>query len=125
MAGDSWRIHGQLIRPGGEIRRGTVTVAGGQIVSLDDEDAPRPDPGSPVLPVPPDSFVGPGLIDLHMHGAEGSDFMAAQAEGARRITACTARHGSSRIPGLSRRTMQFRESSCGDWQNSEVVGSHL
>ena len=93
MAGDSWRIHGQLIRPGGEIRRGTVTVAGGQIVSLDDEDAPRPDPGSPVLPVPPDSFVGPGLIDLHMHGAEGSDFMAAQAEGARRITAFAARHG--------------------------------
>jgi N-acetylglucosamine-6-phosphate deacetylase len=93
MASDSWRIHGNLVRPDGEIRRGTVTVSGGQIVSLDDEDAPRPDPASPVLRTPPDSFVGPGLIDLHMHGAEGSDFMAAEAEGARQITAFTARHG--------------------------------
>jgi N-acetylglucosamine-6-phosphate deacetylase len=93
MASDSWRIHGNLVRPDGEIRRGTVTVAGGQIVSLDDEDAPRPDPASPVLRTPPDSFVGPGLIDLHMHGANGSDFMAAEPEGARKITAHAARHG--------------------------------
>jgi N-acetylglucosamine-6-phosphate deacetylase len=93
MASDSWRIHGNLVRPDGEIRRGTVTVSGGQIVSLDDEDAPRPDPASPVLRTPPDAFVGPGLIDLHMHGANGSDFMAAEAEGAREITAFAAQHG--------------------------------
>jgi N-acetylglucosamine-6-phosphate deacetylase len=93
MASDSWRIHGNLVRPDGEIRRGTVTVSGGQIVSLDDEDAPRPDPAAPVLRTPPDAFVGPGLIDLHMHGANGSDFMAAEAEGARQITAFAAQHG--------------------------------
>jgi hypothetical protein len=39
--------------------------------------------------------------------------------------ACTARHGSPRIPGLSRCTMQFRESSSGDWQNTKVVDSDL
>ncbi|HMG62289.1 MAG TPA: N-acetylglucosamine-6-phosphate deacetylase [Streptosporangiaceae bacterium] len=93
MASDSWRIHGNLVRPDGEIRRGTVTVAGGQIISLDDEDTPRPDPASPVLVTPPGSFVGPGLIDLHMHGANGADFMAAEAGGAREITAFAARHG--------------------------------
>jgi N-acetylglucosamine-6-phosphate deacetylase len=93
MASDSWRIHGNLVRPDGKIRRGTVTVSGGQIVSLDDGDAPRPDPASPVLRTPPDAFVGPGLIDLHMHGANGSDFMAAEAEGAREITAFAAQHG--------------------------------
>ena len=93
MASDSWRIHGNLVRPDGETRRGTVTVAGGQIISLDDEDTPRPDPASPVLVTPPGSIVGPGLIDLHMHGANGADFMAADAGGARKITAFAARHG--------------------------------
>jgi N-acetylglucosamine-6-phosphate deacetylase len=93
MTTDSWRVHGNLVRPDGQVRRGTVTVAAGQIVSVDDEDAPRPDPAAPLLPVPPDAYVGPGLIDLHMHGADGADFMAAQPGGAAAITAFAARHG--------------------------------
>jgi len=80
MAADSWRIHGNLVRPDGQISRGTVTVESGQIVSLDDEDAPRHDPAFPLLAVPPDAFVGPGLIDLHTHGAIGADFMAADLD---------------------------------------------
>jgi len=97
MVADSWRIHGNLVRPDGRIRRGTVTVAAGQIVSLDDEDAPRPDPGAPLLETPPDAFVGAGLIDVHTHGAMGSDFMAAEAEGAHRIAAFAAQHGVTGI----------------------------
>ncbi|HEY1640621.1 MAG TPA: N-acetylglucosamine-6-phosphate deacetylase [Streptosporangiaceae bacterium] len=93
MAAGSWRVHGNLVRPDGQVRRGTVTVAGGQIVSLADEDSPRPDPGSPLLATPPEAFVGPGLIDLHMHGANGSDFMAAEPDGAHQIAAFAARHG--------------------------------
>ena len=93
MAAGSWRVHGNLVRPDGQIRRGTVTVAGGQIVSLDDEDSPRPDPASPLLATSPDAFVGPGLIDLHMHGANGSDFMAAEPDGAHQIAAFAAQHG--------------------------------
>jgi N-acetylglucosamine-6-phosphate deacetylase len=93
MAADSWRIHGNLVRPDGRIARGTVTVAAGRIVSVDDEDAPRPDPACPLLPTPPDCYVGPGLIDLHTHGAIGADFMSAQIEDARTVTAFAARHG--------------------------------
>jgi N-acetylglucosamine-6-phosphate deacetylase len=93
MATDSWRIHGNLVRPDGRIARGTVTVDGGRIASLDDEDAPRQDPAFPLLPAPPDAFVGAGLIDLHTHGAIGADFMAADLEGARTIAAFAARHG--------------------------------
>lgn len=93
MAADSWRIHGNLVRPDGQITRGTVTVESGQIVSVDDGDAPRPDPALPLLATPPDAFVGPGLIDLHTHGAIGADFMAADIDGARTIAAFAARHG--------------------------------
>ncbi len=93
IAAGSWRVHGNLVRPDGQIRRGTVTVAGGQIVSLDDEDSPRPDPAAPLLATSPDAFVGPGLIDLHMHGANGSDFMAAEPDGAHQIAAFAAQHG--------------------------------
>src|ERR1700761_4091236 len=35
--------------------------------------------------------------------------------------ACTARYGPSGIPGLSGRTLQFRESSSGDWQNTKSL----
>ena len=93
MAEDRWRIHGKLIRPDGRLGRGTVTVAGSRIVSVEEEDTPRPDPAAPLLRTPPDSFVGPGLIDLHMHGAQGADFMAAEAEGAHSIMAFAAQHG--------------------------------
>jgi N-acetylglucosamine-6-phosphate deacetylase len=93
MAAGSWRVHGNLVRPDGQIRRGTVTVAGSQIVSLDDEDSPRPDPAAPLLATSPDALVGPGLIDLHMHGANGSDFMAAEPDGAHQIAAFAAQHG--------------------------------
>src|SRR5215469_16613951 len=93
MAADRWRIHGNLIRPDGRPGRGTVTVAGSRIISVEEEDTPRPDPESPLLRTPPDAFVGPGLIDLHMHGAQGADFMAAEAEGAHSIMAFAAQHG--------------------------------
>jgi N-acetylglucosamine-6-phosphate deacetylase len=93
MAADRWRIHGNLIRPDGRPGRGTVTVAGSRIISVEEEDTPRPDPAAPLLRTPPDAFVGPGLIDLHMHGAQGADFMAAEAGGAHSIMAFAARHG--------------------------------
>src|SRR5690349_19846697 len=93
MAADSWRIHGNLVRPDGRIARGTVTVEGGRIASVDEEDAPRRDRAFPLLAAPPDAFVGPGLIDLHTHGAIGADFMAADLDGARVIAAFAARHG--------------------------------
>jgi N-acetylglucosamine-6-phosphate deacetylase len=93
MAEDRWRIHGNLIRPDGRLGQGTVTVAGSRIVSLEEEDSPRPDPASPLLRTPPGSFVGPGLIDLHMHGANGADFMAAETRDAHSIMAFAARHG--------------------------------
>jgi N-acetylglucosamine-6-phosphate deacetylase len=97
MGADSWRIHGNLVRPDGRIGPGTVTVADGQIVSLDDGGAPRPDPAVPLLRTPPGALVGPGLIDLHTHGAMGSDFMAADVEGAHRIAAFAAQHGVTGI----------------------------
>jgi N-acetylglucosamine-6-phosphate deacetylase len=93
MAADRWRVHGNLIQPDGRLERGTVTVAGSRIVSVEEEDTPRPDPASPLLRTPPDAFVGPGLIDLHMHGAQGGDFMAADPEDDHSIMAFAAQHG--------------------------------
>jgi N-acetylglucosamine-6-phosphate deacetylase len=93
MAADRWRIHGNLIRPDGPPGRGTVTVAGSRIVSVAEEDTPQADPACPLLRTPPDAFVGPGLIDLHMHGAQGADFMSADTQSAHSIMAFAAQHG--------------------------------
>lgn len=90
MADDSWRIDGDLIWPDGEVRPGTVTVEEGWITSVDEA---RPPVGRPVVPTLHGAFVGPGFIDLHMHGAAGAEFMSGRADDVHEIARFAARHG--------------------------------
>jgi len=91
MAEDAWRIQGNLIWPDGGIRPGTVTVEAGLITSVDEQGAAAPvAPGCQTLH---GDLVGPGFIDLHMHGAVGADFMSASAAEAHRIAEFAVRHG--------------------------------
>lgn len=90
---DRYRIHGNLVRADGRIERGTVTVSDGLISTVEREDFPREDPSRPVLATSAESYVGPGLIDLHMHGAIGEEFMAADTDGVHKILAFAAQHG--------------------------------
>jgi N-acetylglucosamine-6-phosphate deacetylase len=94
MAGDSWRIHGNLIWPDGGIRPGTVTVAGGLIASVDEAGASPEGSDRHTLR---GALVGPGFIDLHMHGAVGADFMSGSAADAHRIAEFAVRHGVTGI----------------------------
>ena len=96
MVKDTWRIHGNLVLPDGPVRPGTVTVVGKKIVAVDEAEEP-PEASTPLLKTPAGSFVGPGLIDLHTHGANGADFMAAKVDGAHDIATFAAQHGVSAL----------------------------
>jgi N-acetylglucosamine-6-phosphate deacetylase len=53
--------------------------------------------GAEVIPVPPDGFIIPGLVDLHCHGAVGGDFPAGEYAGSRAAVDFLHAHGTTTL----------------------------
>lgn len=71
---DTLFLHGKVITPAGVIEDGVVWARDGKILSVR-EKAELTIPVSAELVDAGGLFVAPGLIDAHMHGAHGYDFM--------------------------------------------------
>ena len=82
--------HGTLLTDAGEVRDGVVLVEEGRIAYAGPWTAPPPK--AEVIDAS-GLYVAPGLIDIHIHGGDGSDFMDATPEDVDRIFAYHARHG--------------------------------
>jgi N-acetylglucosamine-6-phosphate deacetylase len=82
--------HGTLLTDAGEVRDGVVLVEEGRIAYAGPWIAPPPK--AEVIDAS-GLYVAPGLIDIHIHGGDGSDFMDATPEDVDRIFAYHARHG--------------------------------
>ncbi len=83
---------GEVILPDRTIPNGYVLCEAGRIVEI----------GSG----PPDGacgrivegrYIGPGYIDLHVHGGSGADYMDGNAEAVRTVNRAHARHGTTTI----------------------------
>ena len=79
-------------------------------------------------------YVGPGLIDLHLHGGDGADFMDGTEEAFRRVCRCHVRHGTTRLTPTStvarrsdyRRFLELCAAGWGcDTGGARIVGAHL
>ena len=87
------KIHnGRVLKPGGVPARGTVVVRDGVIDAvaegdLDVERAVEIDAGG--------RYVAPGLIDIHVHGGGGYDFMDGTVEAFLGVAALHARYGTT------------------------------
>jgi N-acetylglucosamine-6-phosphate deacetylase len=87
------KIHnGRVLTPGGIIPRGTVVVRDGVIDAVAEGDlevqgAVEVDAGG--------RYVAPGLIDIHVHGGGGHDFMDGTVEAFHGVAALHARHGTT------------------------------
>jgi N-acetylglucosamine-6-phosphate deacetylase len=79
-----------LLTDAGEVRDGVVLVEEGRIAYAGPWIAPPPK--AEVIDAS-GLYVAPGLIDIHIHGGDGSDFMDATPEDVDRIFAYHARHG--------------------------------
>jgi N-acetylglucosamine-6-phosphate deacetylase len=120
-------VNGSLIHPDRVESNGTLVVTDGRIV-----------PG----PVPPDAavidlagkYLGPGFVDLHVHGGDGADFMDLTADAFRTVCRCHARHGTTSLTPTSTvstiaDSFRFLE-TCGEFRDADtggarVLGGHL
>lgn len=79
---DETALHGRILTPAGWIAGALRCTA--QIRAIE------------AGPAPPDRFILPGFIDLHVHGGHGADVMAG-ADAVRRMARFHARHGTTSL----------------------------
>ncbi|MGX1159337.1 N-acetylglucosamine 6-phosphate deacetylase [Arthrobacter sp. SLBN-100] len=78
--GEEFILRGRIVSASMDIDDGLIAVAGGRITYA----GPASEfPGSPGDAPEPGRILLPGLVDLHCHGAHGSDFAQGSLEGAR------------------------------------------
>jgi N-acetylglucosamine-6-phosphate deacetylase len=88
--------NGTLILPDRMVEDGYLLCEDGRVRDVGQgrqvEDAPgveRVDAGG--------GYIGPGYVDLHVHGGDGADFMDGTAEAVRTVLRAHARHGTTTI----------------------------
>ncbi|HET6252894.1 MAG TPA: N-acetylglucosamine-6-phosphate deacetylase [Puia sp.] len=98
------KIHnGRVLTPEGVIPRGTVLVKGEKIVEVAAGDLAGEAGNEPGLEGAPDvevidaggRYVSPGLIDIHVHGGGGHDFMDGTVEAFVGVAVLHARYGTT------------------------------
>ena len=92
------KIHnGRIVTSEGVLSRGTVLVKGGKIVEVVEGDlGVEGGPGEGAVVIDAGGrYVAPGLIDIHVHGGGGHDFMDGTVEAFLGVAALHARYGTT------------------------------
>ncbi|MFO8060098.1 MAG: N-acetylglucosamine-6-phosphate deacetylase [Bacillota bacterium] len=126
----SFTVEGPVLLPGGAVRAAAVTAAGERILSVDGPGYIR---GPRVQRLPPGHVLIPGLIDLHMHGGEGTDAATASADVWVRLSRYAASRGATTaVPALvsssEERTLEFLQGAGrmgDDAPGARIAGVHL
>ena len=85
-------INGKIITPYRIIINGCVCIEDGKICEISEYDIDFPD--AEIIDAK-GNYVSPGFIDLHSHGAGGSDFMDGTVEAYLQIAETHAKHGTT------------------------------
>ena len=88
--------HGEVVLPDRTIKDGVVLCRAGRISAV----GAASDIAIPKGAVKVDArggLIGPGFIDIHVHGGDGADFMDGTVEAVRTVLAAHARHGTTSI----------------------------
>ncbi|HEY1020015.1 MAG TPA: N-acetylglucosamine-6-phosphate deacetylase [Sediminibacterium sp.] len=85
-------VNGKVIVPGKILPQGTVLVADGKIVGVEEGDV---DFADAISIDAKGQYISPGFIDIHIHGGGGYDFMDGTAEAFLQIAAIHAQHGTT------------------------------
>jgi N-acetylglucosamine-6-phosphate deacetylase len=86
-------VNGTVILPDRLVTGAFVECAGGRIRRIGRGRIPK---GAVVVDAH-GGYVGPGFVDLHVHGGDGADFMDGTAEAVRTACRAHARHGTTTI----------------------------
>lgn len=90
-------FRGRVILADRVLERGEVHVVDGIISAVGDGASLRRPPRDASLVEAGEGYIGPGYIDLHVHGGAGADFMDGSTEAFATALAAHARHGTTRI----------------------------
>jgi len=85
-------VNGKVVVPGKILPQGTVLVADGKIVGVEEGDI---DFADAISIDAKGQYISPGFIDIHIHGGGGYDFMDGTAEAFLQIAAIHAQHGTT------------------------------
>ena len=85
-------VNGKVVVPGKILPQGTVLVADGKIVGIEEGDV---DFADAISIDAKGQYISPGFIDIHIHGGGGYDFMDGTAEAFLQIAAIHAQHGTT------------------------------
>lgn len=97
MPGEFLVVHnGAVLTDSGVIPDGMVVVRNGTIDYVGPFDAGRKPEGAVTVDAE-GQFIGPGFIDIHVHGGDGADFMDATGEEVDRVLRFHARHGTTSL----------------------------
>ena len=122
------RFWGRAFVDGRIQERTLITVDGEQIVDVTVENQP------PAGTETTNDFIVPGLIDVHVHGGDGADFMDGADEAVGRVTAFHARSGttalaattlSGSVTDLYDAVLAISRASRAQSRGAEICGIHL
>ncbi len=89
-------LNGTVITDAGEIPAGMVVARGGRIEQVGRQRSRILPPGAQVVDAG-GRYISPGLVDIHVHGGGGSDFMDATGEDVREVFRYHSAHGTTAL----------------------------
>src|SRR5688572_17197613 len=125
-------FRGKIVLPDRVLAGGMVVVESGRIAEVGG--SANTAAGATAIDAG-DGFIAPGLVDLHVHGGAGADFMDGTAEAFETALAAHARHGTTSLAATTTvarhdqimtvlnwtREFMKRPDHCG----SRVLGAHF
>jgi len=87
---------GTVILPDRLLDQGAVVCRGDRIVAVGPRDQVDLPPDAEVIEVT-DGFIGPGYVDIHVHGGGGADYMDGTPEAVVTVNRTHAKHGTTTI----------------------------
>jgi N-acetylglucosamine-6-phosphate deacetylase len=89
-------LNGALILPDRLLPDGVVVIDGDRIRAVGPRTHVRPPKGADEIDAR-GGFIAPGLVDIHVHGGRGADYMDGTADAVRVANRCHAAHGTTTI----------------------------
>jgi N-acetylglucosamine-6-phosphate deacetylase len=131
-------FQGDVILPDRVLPGGAILVRAGRIAAVGTAgDVAAAAPPDAVKINVQDGYLAPGFVDLHVHGAAGSDFMDGTRDGFQQVLTSHARHGTtSLLPTTTVASHQqivrvlelcraFKHLAADELRGSRVLGSHF
>jgi N-acetylglucosamine-6-phosphate deacetylase len=128
-------LGGKIITNEKIIENGYIMVEGKKIIGVGNQDElPEESNSLPKWDVDVDSYIFPGFIDVHIHGASGSEVMDGTEEALRNMSRVLPQEGTTSFlattvtdseENISKAVKAVGDMLAADYERAEILGVHL